>query len=124
MACSSCGHRAHTSSPTIPLSVAEPQSYVVEASEDTSKKVKLRYYGGGLALKTTGCRSCGSSGQYSLVTTEVIQFATDDSPNGWFKETFSVGHDYYVTEKQAEYLLSLTFTNKAGQIAHKFKKED
>lgn len=128
MGCSSCARNRSTRNNPInqpqlvTITPTDNQPLVMEKSADSRNKVALRYYGGGLALKTTGCRSCGSTGQYALTTTETISFASDDAPNGWFSETFHVGHDYYVTENQAKYLLSLTFRNKAGQIANKFKE--
>lgn len=125
MGCSSCAHQ-HTertapaiSTKTVPV---DREPLIVKKSDSTEGKVKLRYYGGGLALKTTGCRSCGSTGQYTLTTTETISFASDDTPGGWFSQVFSVGHEYYVTRNQADYLLKLTFRNKAGQLANKFKE--
>lgn len=121
MPCSSCGRSRVARQTVVNTSIASTEPLVLPKSEDGSRKIKLRYYGGGLALKTTGCRSCGSTGQYTLTTTETISFASDDTPGGWFSQVFTVGHDYYVTEQQAKYLLSLTFRNKAGQIANKFK---
>lgn len=121
MPCSSCHHNRAIQPPVVPLSVQEPQTLIVGES-DTTNKVKLRYYGGGMGFTTSGCHSCGSAGRYSLKTSETIQFASDDEPGGWFSKRFDTGHDYYVTEKQAEYLLKLTFSNPAGQVVHKFKK--
>lgn len=122
MACSGCGSAHVVKSSPIPTSLKMAEPLIVKESKDTSQKVALRYYGGGLALKTTGCRSCGSTGQYSLRTTETISFASDDAPGGWFSQVFTVGHTYYVTKNQADYLLKMTFRNKAGQIANKFKE--
>lgn len=126
MACSGCGRKATVSRKMVEKIANKEVSndqYIVKASENPEKKVKLRYYGGGMQLKSgTGCASCGSAGKYSLVTAENIMFASDDAPNGMFSQFFQVGRDYYVTEKQAEYLLSLVFTNKAGQTVNKFKK--
>lgn len=96
---------------------------VVEASSDPSQKVKIRYYGGGsLKAAGTGCRACGGGKRYIVTTSERIMFASEDVENGLFSQLFTIGHDYYVTEKQAEYLLSLTYQNKAGKVVYKFKK--
>lgn len=96
---------------------------VVEKSEDPNAKVRLRYFGGGSKKATGGCHTChGSRGGYIVTTTETIQFVSEDADNEWFKMTFSIGHDYYVTEKQAEYLLSLTYRNRAGQVVNKFQR--
>ena len=130
MACSSCGNKPNTSTTRLsvePVVENTTEDEVVLASEDPTNKVKIRYYGGGVKkTTTTGCSTCrgGKSGGYSLQTTETIQFVSMDSPNNWFKQTFSVGHDYYVTEKQAEYLLKLEYINKAGQRVKKFLKEE
>ena len=106
---------AETKSPTTPLPM-------VEASE-TNKKVKLRYLGGGYSTNGQGCRSCGGTGaKYKFVSSERIQFVSEDSPDNWFNQLFTVGHDYFVTEKQAEYLLTLTYTSRVGKLAHKFEK--
>lgn len=101
-----------------------PQVDNVVGKSTSTKKVQVRYYGGGYAQKRgTGCRSCGGgNGSYSVVTNETIMFVSEDAPGGLFKETFSVGHDYYVTEKQAEYLLSLQFRSRAGTMENKFRK--
>lgn len=95
---------------------------VVEKSK-TEKKVCVRYYGGGIgAKKVARCASCGSAkGSYSRITNELIAFASDDEPNGMWSQMVEAGRDYWVTEKQAEYLLSLTYTTPAGETAHKFK---
>ena len=128
MACSSCGNN-NNSTVTQRLTVEHPvadygDDVVVHASEDPKKKVKIRYYGSGVKKVTGGCSTCrGKSGGYSVKTTETIQFVSEDSPNNWFKQTFSIGHDYYVTENQADYLPSLTYVNKAGQTVNKFLKE-
>lgn len=107
------------------VQVVAQKSGVIEKSDNPDVKVKLRYYGGGLGLSSSGgCHSCSGGGKYSLITTENISFASDDSPNGWFSQTFHIGHDYYVTEKQAEYLCTLTYRTQAGEIAHKFKRMD
>lgn len=95
---------------------------MVEASE-TNKKVKLRYLGGGYSTQGQGCRSCGGTGtKYKFVSSERIQFVSEDSPEGWFNQLFTVGHDYYVSEKQAEYLLSLTYQSRAGRATNKFER--
>ena len=100
-------------------SVALP---MVGASE-SGKKVKLRYLGGGYSTNGQGCRSCGGTGtKYKFVSSERIQFVSEDSPDDWFNMLFTVGHDYYVTEKQAEYLLTLTYTSKVGKVVHKFER--
>ena len=97
---------------------------LAEKSKST-KRVKLRYLGGGYSSQGQGCRSCGGSGtSYKFVTSERIQFISEDSADGWFNQLFTVGHDYYVTEKQAEYLLSLTYISKAGKDINKFEKVD
>lgn len=95
-------------------------------SQDPTKRVCLIYNGGGSKLNTTGgCRSChGSSQRYSTVTNETIMFVSEDEHNQIFKRTFSIGHDYWVTEAQAEYLLSLTYINRTGQTVHKFTKKE
>ena len=135
MGCSSCGHKvknvAKVETPTpkfvpsteakVNLGVALPMA---EKSE-TTKKVKLRYLGGGYSTNGQGCRSCGGTGtKYKFVTSERIQFVSEDSADGWFNTLFTVGHDYYVTEKQAEYLLTLTYASKAGRIVNKFERID
>lgn len=119
--CTNCGQNNSISGAT---SVVEkrPQTLIVEKSEKDSKMVKLRYYGGRLVRNTSGCTSCASKSRYSVKTSERITFASDDAKNGIFSQEFTVSRDYFVTQKQAEYLLSLTFTNPAGQIAHKFKE--
>lgn len=96
---------------------------VVEKS-DTSEKVLLRYYGGGSGTtKLRGCRSCGGGKvKYATVTSERIMFASEEAPNGFFNLLVSVGHDYLVTRAQADYMLTLTYKNKAGQEVHKFKE--
>ena len=96
---------------------------VVEKS-DTTEKVLLRYYGGGSGTtKVRGCRSCGGGKvKYATVTSERIMFASEEAPNGFFNLLVSVGHDYLVTRAQADYMLTLTYKNKAGQEVHKFKE--
>ena len=96
---------------------------VVEKS-NTSERVLLRYYGGGSGTtKVRGCRSCGGGKvKYATVTSERIMFASEEAPNGFFNLLVSVGHDYLVTRAQADYMLTLTYKNKAGQEVHKFKE--
>lgn len=124
MAGCNCHHNRAIASPTRARAVAPksaPRKLIVGAS--TSKTlVKLRYYGGGMGYTTSGCHACGSSGRYALKTSETIQFASDDAPGGWFSQRFDASHEYYVTQKQAEYLLTLTYSNPAGQQVHKFKR--
>lgn len=87
--------------------------------------VKLRYYGGSyIAKKSRGCSSCGHSvtNSRSRVMSENIQFPSDVTPNGLKTVLFSVGHTYYVTEYEAEYLLQMTFVNINGSIEPKFMK--
>lgn len=120
MGCSSCGKKS-IKTKAQPVRVATPITPLVAEKSETTEKVKLRYYGGGMTKQTTGCSSCGSQGKYALTTSETIQFASDDAPMGWFSQRFDVGHDYYVTEKQAERLLQETFTNPSGQVVNKFK---
>lgn len=126
--CSGCRHNravavARATTPTRPSTKPQTPDLIVGAS--TSKTlVKLRYYGGGMGYTTSGCHACGSSGRYALKTSETIQFASDDAPGGWFSQRFDASHEYYVTQKQAEYLLGLTYSNPAGQKVHKFKKMD
>lgn len=122
--CSHCGQaRPVKVAPVAEAKTAKPQPLIVKASKG-DKKVKLRYYGGGMGYTSMGCHSCGGGGKYALKTSETIQFASDDAPGGWFSKRFDTSYDYYVTEKQAEYLLTLTYSNAAGQIVHKFKKID
>lgn len=123
--CSSCGHRK--AQPRVKnVSIARESSTktaeeLIVKKSDSPKLVQLRYYGGGMTRQTSGCSSCGSQGRYALTTSEVISFASDDAPSGWFSQRFDVGKDVFVTEKQAERLLEETFTNPAGQVVHKFK---
>lgn len=119
--CTNCGRNKSIQRTNINI---EEKSHplIVEKSAKDSKMVKLRYYGGRLVRNTSGCTSCASKSRYSVKTSERITFASDDAKNGIFSQEFTVSRDYFVTQKQAEYLLSLTFTNPAGQIAHKFKE--
>ena len=124
MACSGCmGKTAIKRSPIADNRKPAAEGVVVQKSEDPNAKVRLRYFGGGSKKSTGGCHTChGNKAGYVVTTTETIQFVSEDADNGWFKMTFSIGHDYYVTEKQAEYLLSLTYRNQAGQTVYKFQK--
>ena len=137
MACSSCAARrkARQAKEYKPNKVVESPrddytikkvnspAKVAEASQNPSERVRIRYYGGGsVQAAGTGCRACGGGKKYIVTTSETIMFASEDVENGLFKQTFTIGHDYFVTEKQAEYLLSLTYQNRAGRIVHKFKK--
>lgn len=126
MAGCNCHHNRAIASPTRTRAAtpkSTPRKLIVGASASKTL-VKLRYYGGGMGYTTSGCHACGSSGRYALKTSETIQFASDDSPGGWFSQRFDASHEYYVTQKQAEYLLTLTYSNPAGQKVHKFKKTD
>lgn len=98
------------------------EGVVVEKSSNPSAKVRIRYYGGGSKKATGGCHTChGNRGGYVVTTSETIQFVSEDADNELFKMNFSIGHDYYVTEKQAEYLCTLTYRNRAGQVVNKFQ---
>ena len=124
MGCTGCG----ASRPSRPIVAdnrkAEPIGVVVGKSDEDSAKVRLRYYGGSIKKATVGCSTCsGKKGGYAVTTSETIRFVSEDAPGGMFVQTFQIGHDYYVTEKQAEYLLTLTYVNRAGQTVNKFKKE-
>lgn len=124
MGCSTCGRKnsAKAKAPAVrAVSAPAPTESLIVPKSETNEKVKLRYYGGGMTRQTSGCASCGSQGRYALTTSETISFVSDDAPMGWFSQLFSVGHDYYVTKKQAEKLLKETFTNPAGQVVNKFK---
>lgn len=137
MGCSSCGQaaRARAEAQKIeaqtPHFVASTEAKVVSTplpmvdASDTNKKVKLRYLGGGYSTQGQGCRSCGGTGtKYKFVSSERIQFVSEDAADGWFNQLFTVGHDYYVTEKQAEYLLTLTYQSRSGRKANKFERVD
>lgn len=137
MSCSSCGGgravnmanvketKAGTKAQAAPVPAPAPTPLMAGKSA-SSNLVKLRYQGGGMATKHksgSGCKSCGGSrSQYSVVTKEQIMFVSDDAPNGLFKETFSVGHDYYVTEEQAKILLSMEYKDMGGKVKHKFEE--
>lgn len=135
MACGSCSHSQSIKTPANPpMAIASsapkqdiiPDSPIMAGRSATDKLVNLRYKGGGMAAKrsgSTGCRTCGGSRtRYQVVTTEQIMFVSEDAPNGIFKETFSVGHDYWVTEEQAKYLLEMTYKDMGGKVQHKFEE--
>lgn len=125
MTCSGCVHRK-TTNKEIVLDNRKPnhEGIVVEKSNSPNAKIRIRYYGGGSKKSVgSGCHTChGKGGGYVVTTSETIRFVSEDCPDGWFKMTFNIGHDYYVTEAQAEYLLTLEYRNRAGQIVKKFKK--
>ena len=100
------------------------ESVIVGKSKNPEVKVALVYRGGGMVKQkwTPGCSSCGGNGQYALLTSETIMFASDDAPNGMFKLFVQAGRTYYVTEEQAKYLLAITFINQSGQEVNKFTK--
>lgn len=130
--CSSCQHKSMTSATINNMLRSKAKqadrinmNLIVEKSKNPDVKVGLVYYGGGMIHKPweAHCSSCsGGLGRVSLLTSETIMFASDDAPNGMFKMLFQSGRTYYVTEKQAEYLLTLTFLNQNGERANKFKK--
>lgn len=139
MACSSCAERARkrklaeqmkTDNISAPQRVYASSNVVkntpakVVKASTTTEKVLLRYYGGGSGTtRVRGCRSCGGNRvKYATVTSERIMFASEDAPNGFFNLLVSVGHDYLVTRSQADYMLTLTYKNNAGQVVHKFKE--
>lgn len=95
---------------------------IVAASDNPADTVIVRFYGGGMVRQVkSGCSGCGGSSVYAMQTTKTISFASEDSPNGVFKMTFEQGHDYPVTQKQAERLLTMTYVNPAGQTVNMFK---
>lgn len=126
MSCSGCGgHKTATVvNNTTPIQKSTGIGQVVEASKSPSRSVRLRYYGGGVsAKKVAKCAACGSAkASYARTTNEMIMFASDDVNNGLYEQFVEAGHDYWVTEKQAEYMLTLTYTNQAGQVVNKFKR--
>lgn len=127
MACSTCGGRNYAPVNQTAAKKIEnplPDAPIAEKSDNPNAKTRLRYYGAGLVRQTSGsgCVSCGGSRGYTMRTSETISFVSEDAIGGYFQETFHAGHDYYVTEKQAEYLLSLTYYDRGGQKLHKFKK--
>ena len=86
---------------------------------------RLRYYGGSYENKNSArCSSCGqkASTTRSRVMSESIQFPSDVTPNGLKTILFSVGREYFVTEYEAEYLLTMTFVNINGVTEPKFKE--
>lgn len=88
--------------------------------------IKLRYYGGSFEKKHRGCSTCGghaSTGR-ARVMSESIQFPSDTTQNGLRTVLFSVGRDYFVSEYEAEYLLSLAFVDINGITQPKFRKVD
>ena len=120
--CTGCG-AAKVSRPRAIVTAPVPEEPLIAPKSNSEKLVRLRYYGGGFTYRpSVGCRSCASKGKYALTTSETIRFASDDAPDGWFQQVFSAGHEYYVTEQQAKYLLMLSFMNRAGQKAYKFKE--
>ena len=127
MACGGCARNRAAAKPStanVDNRKPAPIGTVVGKSDNTDNKVKLRYYGGSVKKAAVGCSTCsGSKSAYTVTTSETIIFVSEDAPGGLYKVTFQIGHDYYVTEKQAEYLLTLTYTNRAGQLVHKFQKE-
>lgn len=131
MGCSGCGSKKKVisepgSKTTIKYTAqaAKPVDGVVVERSTSTQKVQVRYYGGGMTRKiSSGCSSCrGGKSGYSVTTTETIMFVSEDAPNGIFKQTFSVGHNYYVTRAQADYLLKLTYRDVAGKEQPKFKE--
>lgn len=127
MSCSGCGaNHAYTTvvNNTTPVKKSTGIGKVIEASDSLDKTVRLRYYGGGAtAKKVAKCAACGSAkSSYTRTTSEMIMFASDDAPNGMYEQLVEAGRDYWVTEKQAEYMLTLTYTNQAGQTVKKFKR--
>lgn len=124
MPCAGCSGKVSVNRPVVKDNRrASTEGVVVEKSNNPQAKVRIRYYGGGTKKSTGGCHTChGSRGGYVVTTAETIQFVSEDSDNELFKMTFNIGHDYYVTDKQAEYLCSLTYRNRAGQIVNKFQR--
>lgn len=135
MGCSSCGQKARNvaKAAVTPMPIpskVEPVKEVVEtpimaAKSASDKLVHLRYKGGGMAAKRSpqGCKTCGGSrSRYQVVTMEQIMFVSEDAPNGIFKQTVSVGHDYYVTEEQAKILLAMEYKDLGGKVKHKFEE--
>ena len=124
MTCSNCVHKTTVNKPPV-ADNRQPsgEGVVVEKSNNPNAKVRLRYYGGGTKKATGGCHTChGSRGGYVVTTSETIRFVSEDAPDGMFRLTVNIGHDYYVTESQAEYMLTLEYRNRAGQVVKKFKK--
>ena len=126
MSCSNCGKKSKVEikAPDAGI-VPKSSAQVVGKSETPAKTVRLRYYGGGIvAKKKRGCSTCGGAkNSYSRITNETIAFASEDEPNGLFMQAMQAGHDYWVTEKQAEYLLNNElYTAPSGEVVHKFKR--
>lgn len=134
MGCSSCAGRKNVKTTNSVKETRASVKYNLPATNQISgeivpksastEKVKLRYYGGGMTRKTSsGCSSCrGGKSSYSITTSETIMFVSEDAPNGIFSEKFAVGHNYYVTRNQADYLLKLTYRDVAGNSQPKFKE--
>lgn len=125
MSCSGCGKKNNKTTVSMDTTPKVNSVIVAEKSADPQKKVRLRYYGGGFgAKKVARCSACGSAkGSYSRITSETIMFASEDAPNSLFKQVMNAGHDYWVTEKQAEYLLNNEFyTDQSGTSVCKFKR--
>lgn len=135
MPCSMCGKNksakgVSVAPKTAVKRVAPPQEVptlpIMAAKSASDKLVNIVYKGGGMAAKregSSGCKTCGGSkSRYQVVTVETIMFVSEDAPNGIFKQTFSVGHDYWVTEEQAKYLLEMTYKDMAGKVKHKFEE--
>lgn len=133
MSCRGCGKQhKNTVQHTVevvqaPVHTRTTMTTKAVGASDSNEKVRVRYYGGGFEAKPNrGCSSCGKAkGSYARVTNETIIFASDDAENGLFKLPVEIGHDYWVTEKQAEYMTSdnddMVYTNPSGQLCHKFK---
>lgn len=133
MPCGMCGkNKSVQKTPASPKMVAKAEppkpamtSSLMAGKSATDALVHLVYKGGGMANKRegSGCKTCGGSrSRYQVVKMETIMFVSEDAPNGIFKQTFSVGHDYWVTEEQAKMLLEMTYKDMAGKIKHKFEE--
>lgn len=129
MCTGNCGYKGSKSANSMVRTQSQPLKKVsidavVGKSKNPDVKVGVIYYGGGMVHKSweANCSSCsGGRGKMSLLTSETIMFASDDAPGGMFKMLFQAGRTYYVTEKQAEYLLTLTYTGASGETVNKFK---
>lgn len=127
MSCSGCGGGGHLKNEIIPPEPLKKttSATVVEKTPDTAEKVRVRYYGGGqTSKKVASCATCGAAkGSYVRTTAETIMFASEDEPNGLYKQFVEAGRDYWVTKNQAEYLTSdeYSYISQTGEIAHKFK---
>lgn len=87
--------------------------------------IELKYYGGSHEnTNKAKCVSCGGkvTNSRSRIMSETIQYPSDVTQNGLKTTTFSVGRKYFVTEYEAEYLLSMTFVNINGVTEPKFRK--